>query len=129
VNGVAYSLPELFLIKRRFTEGLTDLEISKQLARYFGRKCESEAIRKVRRTLGLKKVPTYQRWEWKPDVTAAGGLDELAASRRVGGFSTSWRLLDELAASRRDSRRHIPCKYVTLAGKRKRVYLVEEKAA
>jgi hypothetical protein len=110
VNGVAYSLPELFLIKRRFTEGLTDLEISKQLARYFGRKCESEAIRKVRRTLGLKKVPTYQRWEWKPDVTAAGGLDELAASRR-------------------DSRRHIPCKYVTLAGKRKCVYLVEEKAA
>jgi hypothetical protein len=109
MNGVAYSLPELFLITRRFNEGKGDLQIASELMRHFGRKCGSEAVRKVRRTLGLKKVPTYERWEWQPDVTAAGGLDELAMARR-------------------DNRRHVPCKYVTVNGKRQRVYLYEEAA-
>jgi hypothetical protein len=62
-----YSTEERGLISRLFFQGLSDDQIAARLFKYSGRRAKGEAIRKQRRIIGLKKKPTYNRWEWQPD--------------------------------------------------------------
>lgn len=59
-----YSDAELFEIRRSFNAGLSDAEIANRLEQRFGRRSGWEAIRKARRKIGLRKIPTCRRWVW-----------------------------------------------------------------
>lgn len=62
-GGHHYTPAEDHMIRRMFNANASDREIAERLCR-MGRQTGWEAVRKRRRVLGLKKVPTYQRWVW-----------------------------------------------------------------
>lgn len=67
MNGRNYTPAEHFLVRRMFNNGASDVEIAAALRQQpYERRCGAEAVRKIRRQLGLKKVPTFQRWTWAP---------------------------------------------------------------
>jgi hypothetical protein len=66
MSGMQYTPAEEHLIRRRFNAGASDADIAHALSA-LGRSCGAEAVRKKRRDLGLKKVPSYRRWTWVPE--------------------------------------------------------------
>lgn len=70
-----YTPEEHHMIKCMFRKGCNDAEIAIELCRKKGRTVQAEAVRKIRRKLGLKKVPTYTQYFWSEnryDVKSAG---------------------------------------------------------
>jgi hypothetical protein len=63
-----YTEEHLYIITRLFNKNKTDREIASVMREKYNRQCQWEAIRKIRRKIGLKKVPTFNRWEWKPPL-------------------------------------------------------------
>jgi hypothetical protein len=70
MNGRNFTPEEHFLVRRMFNSGATDSEIAEALVKKYQRQCKSEAVRKVRRQLGLKKVALFERWKWGPFLHA-----------------------------------------------------------
>jgi hypothetical protein len=66
-----YDAADDFLIRRLFNANASDADIAAAL-RKRGRPVQSEAVRKRRRILGLKKVPTFRRWTWAPSAYEGG---------------------------------------------------------
>lgn len=63
MHGSPYTDEQDYTIRRLFRAGADDASIAVALGRS-GRRCGPEAVRKRRRHLGLKKSPTYVRWQW-----------------------------------------------------------------
>jgi len=67
MNGRDYTPAEHHLVRKMFHQNKTDNEIACELVRQFGRRCKGEAVRKIRRTLGLKKIPlSFALYTWVP---------------------------------------------------------------
>ena len=94
--NIPYTDAERFTIRRMFNRGFSDREIATALQVQTGRVCGWEAIRKQRRIQGLKKVPSYARWQWCPEgqqylslsaavhVTERTATKLLASGRAIG---------------------------------------------
>lgn len=78
MTNTAYTEAEHHMIRRMFNRGAADGTIADALRLSTGRDCGAEAIRKQRQALGLKKVPTYERWSWAPEGQQYASLSAAA---------------------------------------------------